>query len=291
MTGMRRIALFALMLTLVAPLVAAPRKAAPKPAPEPKLMQSCEAHKFEAVVDTVVDNQPRKSKVKLCGVEGQSDADWIGTLRDAIRKLDANKDMAPATRDQIVAAIKAEIGRLSIVESPIPAKRQAQGQSPPPLSRDYAALPPLPAAPETPVGPPPPVETSTGTAASAAPPVSPPAAAQAVAVPGAMPRLTIRCETPSDLGGPAPCAEFERETRLIIQADGDVPAGALLQFIRNGRTQGDISLAGLGRGGVLRDALPPGVCAGFGAGRLELRIVQAAGAQVLQSEGPYSLRC
>jgi hypothetical protein len=296
MTGMRRIALFALTLTLVAPLVAAPRKAASKPAAEPKLMQSCDAHKFETVVDTVVgttgDGQPHKSRVKLCGVEGQSDADWIGTLRDAIRKLDANKDMAPATRDQIVAAIKAEIGRLSIVGSPIPTKRQAQEPSAPPLSRDYAALPPLPAAPETPVGPsPPPAETSTGTAASAVPPVSPPVAAQAAAVPVAMPRLTIRCETPSDLGGPAPCAEFERETRLTIRADGDVPGGPLLQFVRNGRAQGDISLAGLSKGGMLRAALPPSVCAGFGAGRLELRIVQAAGAQVLQSEGPYNLRC
>ena len=298
MTGMRRIALFALTLTLVAPLVAAPRKAAPKPAAEPKLMQSCDAHKFETVVDTVVgttgDGQPHKSRVKLCGVEGQSDADWIGTLRDAIRKLEANKDMAPATRDQIVAAINAEIGRLSIVGAPIPTKQQAQEQeqSASALSRDYAALPPLPAAPATPVEPsPPPAETSTGTAAPAAPAVSPPVAAQAAAVLVAMPRLTIRCETPSDLGGPAPCAEFERETRLTIRADGDVPAGALLQFIRNGRAQGDISLAGLGKGGMLRAALPPSVCAGFGAGRLELRIVQAAGAQVLQSEGPYSLRC
>jgi hypothetical protein len=296
MTGMRRIALFALTLTLVAPLVAAPRKAASKPAAEPKLMQSCDAHKFETVVDTVVgtigDGQPHKSKVKLCGVEGQSDADWIGTLRDAIRKLEGNKDMAPATRDQIVAAIKAEIGRLSIVGPPISSKRQAQEQSAPPLSRDYAALPPLPATPETPVrSSPPPAETSTGTATSTAPPLSPPVVAQAVAVPVAMPRLTIRCETPTDLGGPAPCAEFERETHLTIRADGDVPAGALLQFIRNGRAQGDISLDGLSRGGVRRDALPSSVCAGFGAGRLELRIVQAGGARVLQSEGPYSLRC
>src|SRR5436305_6641706 len=155
MTCMRRTGVFILTLALVAPLAAAPRKAAPKPAPKPpveaKLIQSCDAHKFEAVVDTVVDGQPSKSKVRLCGVEGQSDADWIGTLHDAIRKLVADKEMAPGKREQIVAAIKAEIARLSIVGTPVPPKREAREQSTPPLSRDYAALPPLPTPPETPV--------------------------------------------------------------------------------------------------------------------------------------------
>src|SRR4029079_2333780 len=150
MTGMHRGTLFVLTLLVAAPLVAAPpRKETPKrpsaPAPEQKLIQNCDAHKFETVVDTMVDGQPRKSKVKLCGVEGQSDAEWIGTLKDAIRKVEANKEMPGAQREQIVAAIKAEIGRLSIVEPPVPpVKRQVAEQSLPSLSRDYAPLPPLP---------------------------------------------------------------------------------------------------------------------------------------------------
>jgi len=298
MTWMRRTALLILTLMFVAPLAAAARKGAPKPAPKPpveaKLIQSCDAHKFEAVVDTVVDGQPSKSKVRLCGVEGQSDADWIGTLHDAIRKLEADKEMAPAKRDQIVAAIKAEIARLSIVGTPVPPKREAREQGTAPLSRDYAALPPIPTPPETPVTASPTQPMATTNVASpttAAPQPSAQAATvvvPAVAVP--VPRLTISCEVPTDFAGPAACAAFERETRLTIAADADVPSGTALEFVRNGRAQGDLSLEGVGKGRPLLSALPPAVCAGFGAGRLELRVVQAGGAEV-RSEGTYSLRC
>ena len=297
MTWMRRTALFILTLTLVAPLAAAPRKGAPKPAPKPpvgaKLIQSCDAHKFEAVVDTVVDGQPSKSKVRLCGVEGQSDADWIGTLHDAIRKLEADKEMASGKRDQIVAAIKAEIARLSIVGTPVPPKREAREQSTPPLSRDYSALPPLPKPQETPVNAQPaPAEATTDIATSTAPPPPrvQPLPVQVPVVTATVPRLKISCEEPTDFAGPGPCAEFGRDTRLTIATDADVPSGMALEFVRNGRAQGDLSLEGVGKGRPLLSALPPAVCAGFGAGRLELRVVQARGAEV-RSEGTYSLRC
>jgi hypothetical protein len=292
---MRRAALLIVTMTLVAPLAAAPRKAAPKPAPRPpaeaKLIQSCDAHKFEAVVDTVVDGQPGKSKVRLCGVEGQSDAEWVGTLRDAIRKLEADKDMTPAKRDQIVAAIKAEIGRLSIVGTPVPPKREARKESAPPLSRDYAALPPLPTAPETPVVASPPAEPTTDLSSSTQPPPPMQTAPPRAVVLATVPRLKISCEEPTDFAGPGPCTEFGRDTRLTIESDADVPAGTALQLVRNGRAQGDLSLDGVGKGRPLRSGLPPSVCAGFGAGRLELRIVQAGGAQFVRSEGTYSLRC
>ena len=294
MTGMRGAALLLLTMTLVAPLAAAPRKAAPKPASKPpaeaKLIQSCDDHKFEAVVDTVVDGQPGKSKVRLCGVEGQSDAEWIGTLRDAVRKLEADKDMASAKRDQIVAAIKAEIARLSIVGTPVPPKREAREQSTPSLSRDYAALPPLPSAPETPVAASPARAEPIASSTTSPPPVQ----ASPVPVPAVaatVPRLKISCQEPTDFAGPGPCTEFGRDTRLTIEADADVGAGAALEFVRNGRVQGDLSLDGVGKGRPLRSGLPQSVCAGFGAGRLELRIVQAGGSRVVRSEGTYSLRC
>ncbi|HEY7005083.1 MAG TPA: hypothetical protein VH392_01230, partial [Sphingomicrobium sp.] len=58
-------------------LVAAAAIAAPTPkkAPAPdaaarKLVQNCDAHKFETVVHDEVDGKPHQSKVKLCGVEG-----------------------------------------------------------------------------------------------------------------------------------------------------------------------------------------------------------------------------
>src|SRR5881275_1578461 len=88
---------------------------AAEPAPDSaaaKIVQNCDAHKFETVVHEMVDGQPHQSKVKLCGKTGQSDDEWIGTLKDAISKLNANKEMAEAVRDQIVSALNSEILRL-----------------------------------------------------------------------------------------------------------------------------------------------------------------------------------
>src|SRR5438105_3282152 len=147
---MRRGILFFVSVLLLAPMDArsAPHKlrSVAKPAAVPQLMQSCDAHKFETIVHAVVDGEPHDSKVKLCGVEGQSDAEWIKTLRDAIHKLQANKDMAPAVREQIVTAINAEIGRLSIVGSAptLSVMRETAPAAAAPLARDYSSLPPLP---------------------------------------------------------------------------------------------------------------------------------------------------
>ena len=292
--------------------------AARKPAPattKPRvsqLMQSCDAHKFETVVHVVIDGAPHDSKVKLCGVEGQSNADWIRTLRDAIHKLEANKDMESAVRDQIVGAINAEIGRLSIVGSIPPPLRvgTAIPSVEAPLSRDYATLPPIPSPPDAPEAPTqPPADTPlpparpTPTAPiqrdfaqlpplPSPPPVSAPATASPAPLPAVAPRLSFGCDTPGDLTSDAPCADFQRETVLTIHARDDVPAGTLLQFVRNDRSQAELPLDGLRRGKTLRTALPAEVCRGFTSGKLELRIVRGeGGSEVLATDGPYSLLC
>lgn len=279
----------------------------------PQLMQSCDAHKFETVVHVVVDGVPHDSKVKLCGVEGQSDADWIKTLKDAIRKLEANKEMEAAVRDQIVAAINAEISRLAIVGpgpgSVIMTKRTTADQAP--LSRDYSALPalPPPAGSAAPVGNdatqlPLPRDTPATPAPNdfaqlpQLPPPPPPTPAPVSAAPrpaptlAAAPRLSFGCDSPGDLSSDAPCADFQRETMLTVHAQDDVPPGTLLQFVRNDRTQAVMALDGLRRGRSLRAALPREVCSGFADGKLELRIVRGeGGSEVLGTEGPYPLRC
>lgn len=294
---------------------AVPRKApsaAAKPLVVPKLIQSCDAHRFETVVHAVVDGATHNSKVKLCGVEGQSDAEWINTLRDAIRKLDANKEMDPPVRDQIVTAIQLEISRLKIIGSapPSPMKAaEAESALAVSLSRDYSTLPPLPPPPEIASAPkrmseavlPPPRETPAGAIQkeyaqlpplpSAPPPVTA-TAPQPVPVPAVAPRLNFGCDTPGELTNDAPCADFERDTMLTIHARDDVPSGMFLQFVRNDRLQAAVALDGLRRGKALRTALPAEVCRGFTSGKLELRIVRGeGGSEVLASDGPYSLRC
>lgn len=285
----------------------------PKQSAMPRLMQSCDAHKFETVVHATVDGQPHDSKVKLCGVEGQSDADWLRTLKDAIEKLQANKNMEPAVRDQIVTAIKGEMARISIIGArAVPAVTlDSARSSEAPLSRDYSSLPPLPPPPQTAVAasvqeqsaelPRPrkmpaaqaPLERDFAQLPPLpAPPVVPTSVARTSQMPAGAPRLTFGCESPGDLTSDAPCADFERDTMLTIHARDDVPTGTLLQFVRNDRSQAELSLEGLRRGGALRTSLPAQVCRGFTSGKLELRIVRGeSGSEVLSTDGPYSLRC
>jgi hypothetical protein len=274
-------------------------------------MQSCDAHKFETIVRAKVDGQPQDKKVKLCGVEGQSDADWIKTLRDAIQKLQANNEMDSTVRDQIVGAINREIARLNIQGSaptPLP-RRELGSDGETALSRDYSMLPPLPPprqteevrtvpSAESPSAPQPVTDTAVRheyaqlpplpTASASTPaPVARPATAPIIA-----PRLTFGCDSPGELTSDAPCADFVRETMLTVHARDDVPAGTLLQFVRNDRSLAELSLDGLKRGKARRTALPAELCRGFTSGRLELRIVRGeAGSEVLSTDGPYSLRC
>ena len=251
-----------------------------------KLLQNCDAHKFETVVDAVVDGQPHKSRVKLCGQDGQSDADWIGTLKDAIAKLNANSEMDPPVRTQIVSAITAEIARLQMMaDLSAPKARQTVAETARPLSNDYSSLPPLPAAP------PPPKVLAPAAVAQTGPAARMPAATASVAMlPSAPPpKLSFACYSPGDLGGDAPCTGFDRDTMLTIRAAADVPSGVGLRFVRNGDPRATVELAQLRRGKSLRIALPRDVCAGVGDGKLELQVLQN-GAPV-STDGPYSLRC
>lgn len=292
----------ALALGIVSAAVAAPQaKKAPAPsaadAKAKKLVQSCDAHKFETVVREVVDGEPHQSKVKLCGNEGQSDAEWIATLKDAIEKLDANKEMAPPVRDQIVAALNAEIARLEKPQPLLPSRSSSkssalEGMSPlPPILQTkrtpevalpapratqpsaaapaYAALPPIPTAP-----PPPTRVLAGGVSASVA------------MLP--KPRMSLSCYTPGEtIDGP--CTGFTRHTLLTVRAGEDLPANTSLRFVRDGEPRADVQIAQLRKGKSMRFEVPSDVCSHVAGGRLELRIVRSG--QEVDSDGPYNLNC
>jgi hypothetical protein len=294
--GHRTFAILAMALGSAA-AVAAPAKKGTPSADAPnaavkQLLENCDAHKFETTVDAVVDGEPHRSKVKLCGKDGQSDAEWIGTLKDAIAKLEANKDMDAGVRSQIVTAINAEITRIQTASASQPAvlaNDAGFGKETTSVASGYSALPPLPAAP-----PPPPkvlAPVASGSVTQAFPVKSASVAPASVAlVPaGPAPKLSYSCYSPGDIGGDAPCAGFDRETMLTVRAQADVPAGVALRFLRNGEQRAEVDLAQLHRGKSLRIGLPSAVCAGVGDGRLQLQVVQN-GAEV-KSDGPYSLRC
>jgi hypothetical protein len=300
-----RIIFIAIGLSLAATAVAAPKakKAAPPPAGAPsaetqKLMQSCDAHKFETVVNDEVDGKPHQSKVKLCGKEGQSDSEWIDTLKDAVEKLNANKEMPASMREQISAALNAEIARLQLKSAqsfgtapeadkstaltgiaalpPLPQPKSSQAIAlPPPRQtvpaapkRDYAALPPLPDK-------------------SAAPVRVLPGGAASLAAVLPKPRMTLICNNPGQAEGP--CTDFTRETTIIVRAGEDLPADTSLRFVRDGEPEADVELAQLKKGKSQHLSFPTDVCRHVAGGRLELRIVRSG--QEVGRDGPYNLNC
>ena len=266
------------------------------PAQAQQLMQNCDAHKFETYVRTVVDGQPEQSKVKLCGKEGQSDAEWIGTLKDAVAKLTANQEMPADERSQIIAALNSEIGRLEIHGAstlaapsaskttlldgisplpPLPQPGRSEASSPPPREmppvvprRDYAELPPLPTAPAAPthvlVG---------GVGASMA------------LLP--RPKMSFSCDSPG--GSEGPCTDFNRYTLITVHAGEDLPDDTSLRFVRDGDPRADVPLAQVKKGRSMRFGVPVDVCRHAVGGKLELRIVRAG--QEVGTDGPYDLEC
>lgn len=305
-------------LIVAAPALAQTDPLAPMPeasdAPSEKLetlLENCDAHKFETVVDSVVDGKPHRSKVKMCGKDGQTDEGWIGTLQDAVGKLEADDKMAASTRDQIIVAIKAEIDRLqnggessasSVPEAnqpaasvPLPPGRPVASNSDS-LSDDYTVFKPLSTAPPAPArvytpprdmsdAPAAGSDVAGGAAAPVLTPLPPPAPPPP---PLPRPRLTFECIT-STFGSGGPCIELNRDTILVAKAGEAVPAGLNLQFARNNDVRFEQPLGALRKGQELRMTIPRALCAGVSSAEVELRM--ASGGRVAATEGPFLLRC
>jgi hypothetical protein len=252
----------------------------------PAQVASCDAHKFETIVHVIVDGKPHQSKVHLCGTEGQSDADWKRTLEDAVRQVEGNDKMPAEVRGQIVAALKLEIGTLgpsataapvsspptSIVPlAPLNLKPKIAATAPEtPLSNDYTVLPPLPA-PKASV-----VLTASSLAARPLPLLT-------------RPRLKLSCYNPGDLTNDGPCTGFTRDTLVTVAAGENLPPAVSLHFIRNGDDRGEVAVAQMKRGASMRVELPRPVCSGVVGGKLKIELQRQG--QVVDTQGPYDLRC
>ena len=318
---MNRLVFFSIALAAAVPALAqeqAPPVASEQPSGDPAapklktLLQDCDAHKFETSVQSVVDGKPHMSRVKMCGVEGQSDDEWIGTLKDAVAKLDANTEMAASTRDQIITAVKAEIARLEGETSKpaaapdLPAARPVESSNA--LTSDYSILPPLPNNPPprahvlppaqeaAEVAAPPanvvqadeakPVETTIARPVETA--VAPPVAQAQPAKPVAKPRLKLSCISPEFPAG-GECVTLSRDTVLRVRAGEDVAAGLWLRFLRNGAERGAIELGSLRSGQSINYRLPSQVCSGVVSAEVQLDIVRNS--QRVDRRGPYLLHC
>lgn len=254
--------------------VAQSAAAEPPPSPEEAaLIANCEAHKFETTVNVTVGGLPKSSKVKLCGTAGQSDADWLKTLEDAVVKVAGNDKMSPAVKQQITTALNAEIGKVRAAIAANAAARPVIALPPPVRSTpvdhppEYTTLPPLPIAPT----------------------IATPHLLATPAAPVARPRLTLRCLTPGDLAGEAPCLTLERDTLLTVRADENLAPGLALRFMRKGDERGELALAPLPKGRSVRLKLPTELCRGVSGSRVTIEVLSRGAAA--DSLGPYDLRC
>ena len=249
------------------------------------LIANCDAHKFETIVHITVAGKPRSSRVKLCGQLGQTDAEWLRTLKDAIDKVAANESMAADAKDQVIAALNVEIAKLSPTATELG-----------PLPSTVGALPPATTLAQPPVISPPvggPVQYSTLPPLPAPIPAASVAAVAATAPPLPAPRMTFRCLAMNRLSAEGSCDLLERETLLTVRADEDLPGGTSLRFLRRGDDRGEVDLPALRRGQSWRFNLPPKVCAGVSGSRVEIQTVRSAKGtpQVVDTRGPFELRC
>lgn len=246
-------------------------------------LQSCAVRKFETTVEVEVEGTKRGKKITLCGKEGQSDADWIVTLKDAANKVEADAGMAPAVRAQIVTALNIEIAK---VEAAKPAAAAAPAIISAPMEQaaamaERSGYSVLPAIPDPPKAAKPNLKPTTLTAKTT-PDMPVPAAKR--------PRLTIKCLAPGEAGGGSACVSLEREMLLAVHADEALEDGASLRFLRRGDAKGEIVLAEMRQGQTIRSRLPAQLCAGVASSKVEIQVV-GRGNQIVDRLGPYQLRC
>ncbi len=285
------------ILALAAAQGAVPSSAAdstPQSAAMREVIQDCSAHRFEAVISAEVDGQTKRSKMKLCGTTGQSDSDWLRTLKDSAVKIAANQAMAKPMRDQMVKAINAEIAMRTLLAAQPDAATGATGAksgeftlkprgTSPGGARDnglaaYSSLPPLP----------PPVSVAEESRQIAAKDYVPPP-------PIVRPDLRFECFSTTSVGE-GPCVDFDRFTVMIVSARSRVEPGASLRFLRDGEQLAQVELGAMKKGQRRRLALPAPVCKGVNGGQLKIETmvvpkIAKAQAQLADSEGPFILRC
>lgn len=245
------------------------------------LLENCSVHKFETTIEVPgEDGKPQPRKVRMCGTEGQTDAEWILTLNDAAVKT-ATSSMPQEAKNQIIAAVSAEIARLKAASPKAPAgpevARSPNVSTGNAISRDYASLPPLPSS--TNVAPP-----SVLAPTSAAGEVQRTAAASASALAAPAPRLTLRCATAGDRDRPVECDSIEPSTLIVLRADEALPRGVQMRFLRRGTQRAELDLPPLKPGQTTTLRVPDGVCEGVAHSKVE---IQAGGG----SMGQYDLRC
>ena len=71
----------------------------------------------------------------------------------------------------------------------------------------------------------------------------------------------------------AGCGSLERESQLLVRADGDLPPGTSVRFLRGGDMRGELDLGTLKAGETMREKLPGRVCSGVLRGKVQVQVL------------------
>jgi hypothetical protein len=254
------------------------------PAGQASIAQLCKARQFETIVTYRLQGKMRRTRIRLCGEEGQSDSEWVVTLRDAASKLAASRAYPDSAKAQALQAIDAEIAKY---EPPAPMAKQRLDSStaaPSSLNLPKPALS-LPTAP---------AEALPSSGYSILPPLdvkpAEPARTSAAVNSARAPTVTISCAQAHRPERPLPCSWVERDTVIAVRADEPLRAGRI-RFVRKGATRAELRLGQMRAGDIRSVKLPAAVCAGVLRSTLEIEVSDQQSLAAAATRGPFTLRC
>ena len=235
------------------------------------ILSKCGDRKFETSAEGMIGGKLRRRRMTLCAEPGESDAQWLAKLENAVTWVKAQTDLSDPVKDQLVAELRKEIARPKSVRL-MPAPPAARL---PAADALVATVPPMPA----------PLPAPVLTLASSI--VSPLMA---------RPPLTIRCLGAGERGAGSRCDRLAPGMMFAVQADADLSGPASLRFVRKGQQRAEIDVAALRQGQIVRLKLPPQVCSGVVRSEVAIQIVAGKTmpgrvAQVTDTLGPFPIHC
>ena len=245
-------------------------------------VERCSGHKFDSVVE-IDPVRKRSTRVKLCADPGASDADWVKTLEAAIVQIE-QRAMPEAAKDKIIGELRGEMAKFAVAANPATQAQVATtfvgnlgnvGSLIAPTERyETSTLPPLPRKPVSSAN-----AAGVGTAAVASAPVP------------AM-RFRVKCLARGESGAGSTCDFFDRDTILALGAIEGLEKGGTLRFRRQGEARGEVVLAPLADGKMVRVRLPAELCRGVAFAKVDLELLPSGSAgKVAARAGPFDMRC
>lgn len=303
-TGLLLAAIVAIGAPASGQVLPAPATGPASPAPTPEKVvegataeridqvERCSGHKFDSVVE-IDAVRKRSTRVKLCADPGASDADWVKTLEAAIVQIE-QRAMPEAAKTKIIGELEGEIAKFVVAAKPTTQAQvstQAQaattfignlgnvGSLIAPSERyETSTLPPLPP-------PLPRKRVSSATTAGGG-------AMAVVSAPVPAMRFRVKCLARGESGAGSTCDFFDSDTMLALGAVEGLEKGGTLRFRRQGDVRGEVVLAPLADGKVVRVRLPAELCRGVAFAKVELELLPAGSTGTVAARaGPFDMRC